>query len=184
MTLLTTWAQTALVWVLQSIYKFYKATKVVWDPLWDLMGSPLEVGARRAYSAAFLSRLPPGPEGRTFWGILCGMAEPLHLLVQKFRARFGDCLSFYMGGECMVVLSSYKMVKKAFTGEALAWRPQIPALVPLLQGYGKSPKQTYEVPKSPKNSPKQSKTVPKSPKQESQRVPNKLKLNLHVVETG
>ena len=138
MNLLLTWAQTALVWVLQAIYKFYKATQSAWDPLWDLVGSPLEVAGRRAYSAALLRRLPPGPEGRAFWGILCGMTEPLHLAVQKFRRDFGDCLSFYMGGECMVVLSSYKMVKKAFTGEALAWRPQISALMPLLQGYGKT----------------------------------------------
>ena len=134
---LSAMATTVLVWVLQAIYRFYKATQAAWDPLWAAVGSPLEVCARRAYSRAFLRRLPPGPEGRAFWGILCGMAEPLHLLVQKFRARFGDCISFFMGGECMVVLSSYKMVKKAFTGEALAWRPHIPALMPLLQGYGK-----------------------------------------------
>ena len=73
---------TALVWVLQAIYRFYKATQAAWDPLWRAVGSPLEVAGRRAYSAAFLRALPPGPEGRAFWGVLCGMAEPLHLAVQ------------------------------------------------------------------------------------------------------
>jgi hypothetical protein len=90
----------------------------------------------RARKIFFETRLPPGPSGRPIWGVLPYIAEPFHLFLTKHAARFGDCFSFYMGQQTMVVLSSVELIKCALKSEAFMARPKT-ELQNLLKGYGK-----------------------------------------------
>ena len=81
-------------------------------------------------------RLPPGPLGLPFLGILPFIKKDFHLLLTDYAARFGSLFSVRMGSQLVVVLSDHKLIKKAFAKEEFASRPKT-ELGSMLGGYGK-----------------------------------------------
>ena len=81
-------------------------------------------------------KLPPGPLGVPILGILPFIKKEFHLTLYDYSRRFGKIISLKMGVETIVVLSDYKLIKKAFQTRDFVARPKTP-LQSLLGGYGK-----------------------------------------------
>ena len=82
-------------------------------------------------------KLPPGPFGLPIFGILLFIKKEFHLTLYDYSRRFGKIISLKMGIETIVVLSDYKLIKKAFQTRDFVARPKTP-LQALLGGFGKS----------------------------------------------
>ena len=81
-------------------------------------------------------KLPPGPYGYPILGILPFIKKEFHLCLYDYSKRFGKIISLKMGIENIVVLSDYKLIKKAFQTRNFTARPKTP-LQTILGGYGK-----------------------------------------------
>ena len=81
-------------------------------------------------------KLPPGPYGYPILGILPFIKKEFHLCLYDYSKKFGKIMSLKMGIEDIVVLSDYKIIKKAFQTRNFTARPKTP-LQTILGGYGK-----------------------------------------------
>ncbi len=80
--------------------------------------------------------LPPGPFGFPFVGILFSITKEFHLFLTDYIKKYGKLYSITMGRENLVILSDYKLIKKAFQNKDFTARPKS-ELTNLLGGYGK-----------------------------------------------
>jgi hypothetical protein len=83
-----------------------------------------------------LRSLPPGPWGYPIVGVLFSIKKEFHLFLTDYTKIFGKVFSFKMGRETIVVLSDFKIIKKAFQSRDFTARPKT-ELTDLLGGYGK-----------------------------------------------
>ena len=81
-------------------------------------------------------KLPPGPLGLPIFGILPLIRKEFHLTLYDYSRRFGKIMSMKMGIENVVVLSDYKLIKKAFSTRDFVARPKT-ELQSLIKGFGK-----------------------------------------------
>ena len=81
-------------------------------------------------------KLPPGPFGFPILGILPFIKKEFHLTLYDYSRQFGKILSLKMGVETIVVLSDYKLIKKAFQTRDFVARPKTPVQA-FLGGFGK-----------------------------------------------
>ncbi|XP_067140643.1 vitamin D 25-hydroxylase-like isoform X1 [Centruroides vittatus] len=70
---------------------------------------------------------PPGPSGLPFVGYLPFLGEEAHLKLHKLCSKYGEIFSVLLGSERIVVLSSYDVMKEAYSKSALLGRPPITA---------------------------------------------------------
>ena len=71
-------------------------------------------------------------------GLLNHIKKEFHLFLMDYVQQFGKVISLKMGGATVVVLSDYKLIKKAFQSKDFTARPKIELMDLLLGGYGKS----------------------------------------------
>ncbi|XP_023221642.1 vitamin D 25-hydroxylase-like [Centruroides sculpturatus] len=83
---------------------------------------------------------PPGPSGLPFVGYLPFLGEEAHLKLYKLRLKYGGIFSVLLGSKRIVVLSSYDVMKEAYSKSALLGRPPITAFdfIFKLRGIGMS----------------------------------------------
>lgn len=81
-------------------------------------------------------RLPPGPSGYPFLGMLPKIKKEFHLQLFDYSKSFGKIFSMKMGNQLIVVLSDHKMIKAAFGKSEFAARPKT-EFSSFLGGYGK-----------------------------------------------
>ena len=81
--------------------------------------------------------MPPGPWGLPIVGIMLNIKKEFHLFLTDYSKVFGKIFSLSMGRESIVVLSDYKLIKKAFQNRDFTARPKT-ELTDLLGGYGKT----------------------------------------------
>jgi len=67
--------------------------------------------------------LPPGPMGVPMFGILPFIKKEFHLMLADWAQRYGSIFTMKMGKTRFVVLSDYKLIKKAFSKQELSSRP-------------------------------------------------------------
>ena len=90
------------------------------------------------------SNLPPGPPALPIIGSLPFTGLLLHNTFLKWRPKYGDIASFYLGNEIGVILNNYDVIKEAFVkhGDATSGRQRFDSILKSL-GYqansGKSP---------------------------------------------
>jgi len=94
----------------------------VW--LWICVTTILLIALRIKKYLIVLKNLPPGPCGIPFFGILFTLNMEFHLKLTEWANKYGKAISFMMGTTRMVVLSDYKLIKKAFAKVELSSRPQ------------------------------------------------------------
>jgi len=83
----------------------------------------------------FQNRLPPGPRGVPFLGMLPFIKKEFHLTLFDFKEQYGKIFHMYMGQTPIVVISDHNMIKKAFAKGELAARPTT-VFTDILGGYG------------------------------------------------
>ena len=83
----------------------------------------------------FNKRLPPGPSGYPFLGMLPKITKEFHLQLFDYSKSFGKIFSLKMGNQLIVVLSDHKMIKAAFGKSEFAARPKT-EFGNILGGYG------------------------------------------------
>lgn len=71
----------------------------------------------------FQALLPPGPRGVPFLGVLPSIKKEFHLMLLDWSKQYGKIFSMFMGSTRIVVLSDYKIIKKALAKNELAARP-------------------------------------------------------------
>ena len=82
-------------------------------------------------------KLPPGPFGLPIMGILPLIKKEFHLVLYEYSKRYeSGIISMKMGIENVVVLSDYKLIKKAFSSRNFVARPKT-ELQKLINGFGK-----------------------------------------------
>ena len=95
---------------------------------------------------AYLSRLPPGPNGVPVLGSLAKFTKPFHLQMaefgRQFAAKAGGLFSVRMGSQLIVCINDPKMLKKVFARSEFTARPKS-ALDSIVEGYGKSNHLTF-----------------------------------------
>ena len=120
-------------------------THLVLDTVHTVLGNPtltliLTCGILSLYTALLKIqhslKLPPGPFGLPIFGILPLIKKEFHLTLYDYSRRFGKIMSLKMGIENVVVLSDYKVIKKAFSSRDFVARPKT-ELQSLLKGFGK-----------------------------------------------
>ena len=60
------------------------------------------------------SNLPPGPPNLPLVGSIPFLRLPLHSRFTDWKKKYGDVVSMYLGGQLVVVLNSYEVIKEAF----------------------------------------------------------------------
>ncbi|XP_035208263.1 vitamin D 25-hydroxylase-like [Stegodyphus dumicola] len=68
-------------------------------------------------------RLPPGPIGVPLLGYLPFLERESFLTFKKLSEKYGNIFSLYLGRSLVVVLNDYKLIKEAFSQQALLGRP-------------------------------------------------------------
>jgi len=68
--------------------------------------------------------LPPGPWGAPIIGVLPFIKKEFYLLLTDWKYKYGSIFTMKMGTTRFVVLSDYKLIKKAFAKQELSSRPQ------------------------------------------------------------
>ena len=86
-----------------------------------------------------IQKLPPGPWGRPFIGMIGRIKKEFHLFLFDYVKQFGKLFSISMGNSTLVILSDHKLIKKAFQSKDFSARPK-GELTKLFGGYGKSKK--------------------------------------------
>ena len=84
-----------------------------------------------------IQKLPPGPWGRPFFGMIGRIKKEFHLFLFDYVKQFGKIFSISMGNSTLVILSDHKLIKKAFQSKDFSARPKT-ELTSLFGGYGKS----------------------------------------------
>ena len=84
-----------------------------------------------------IQKLPPGPWGRPFIGMIGQIKKEFHLFLFDYVKQFGKLFSISMGNSTLVILSDHKLIKKAFQSKDFSARPK-GELTKLFGGYGKS----------------------------------------------
>eukprot|EP00092_Neocalanus_flemingeri_P030146 GFUD01032724.1.p1 GENE.GFUD01032724.1~~GFUD01032724.1.p1 ORF type:complete len:547 (+),score=100.67 GFUD01032724.1:119-1759(+) len=80
-------------------------------------------------------RLPPGPSGYPYLGMLPKIKKEFHLQLFDYSKSFGKIFSLKMGNQLIVVLSDHKLIKSAFGKSEFAARPKT-EFGNMLGGYG------------------------------------------------
>lgn len=80
-------------------------------------------------------KLPPGPSGYPFLGMLPKIKKEFHLQLFDYSKSFGKIFSMKMGNQLIVVLSDHKLIKAAFGKSDFAGRPKT-EFGNILGGYG------------------------------------------------
>ena len=83
-----------------------------------------------------IKKLPPGPWGYPILGQIKSINMEFHLFLLEQMKKFGKVISLKMGNSTLVVLSDYKLIKKAFGSKDFTARPKT-GLSDFLGGYGK-----------------------------------------------
>jgi len=81
------------------------------------------------------NKLPPGPSGYPFLGMLPKIKKEFHLQLFDYSKSFGKIFSMKMGNQLIVVLSDHKLIKAAFGKSDFAGRPKT-EFGNILGGYG------------------------------------------------
>ena len=81
-------------------------------------------------------RLPPGPSGYPYLGMIPKIKKEFHLQLFDYSKSFGKIFSLKMGNQLIVVLSDHKLIKSAFGKSEFAARPKT-EFGNMLGGYGK-----------------------------------------------
>ena len=81
-------------------------------------------------------RLPPGPTGYPYLGMIPKIKKEFHLQLFDYSKSFGKIFSLKMGNQLIVVLSDHKLIKSAFGKSEFAARPKT-EFGNMLGGYGK-----------------------------------------------
>ena len=84
-----------------------------------------------------LMKLPPGPWGYPVVGMCYSIKKYFHLFLMDNVKKFGKIISLKMGSETIVVLSDYRLIKKAFQSRDFSARPKTEFFKELLGGFGK-----------------------------------------------
>lgn len=80
-------------------------------------------------------RLPPGPKGHPFWGMLLKITKDFYLVMQDLNREVGSIVSFRMGRQIMVSINDFKLIKEAMKSDKFVFRPYT-KLFDFMQGYG------------------------------------------------
>jgi len=72
----------------------------------------------------FNNKLPPGPSGYPFLGMLPKIQKEFHLELFDYSKSFGKIFSMKMGNQLIVVLSDHKLIKAAFGKSDFAVDPK------------------------------------------------------------
>lgn len=80
-------------------------------------------------------RLPPGPSGYPYLGMIPKIKKEFHLQLFDYSKSFGKIFSLKMGNQLIVVLSDHKLIKSAFGKSEFAARPKT-EFGNMLGGYG------------------------------------------------
>jgi 26-hydroxylase len=97
----------------------------------------LTIVSLRIYQMVRLNKkLPPGPTGYPFVGMLPYIERDFHLELFDFSKSFGKIFSMRMGNQLIVVLSDHKLIKAAFGKSDYSFRPKT-EFGNILGGYGK-----------------------------------------------
>ena len=89
-----------------------------------------------------IQKLPPGPWGRPFIGMIGQIKKEFHLFLFDYVKQFGKLFSISMGNSTLVILSDHKLIKKAFQSKDFSARPK-GELTKLFGGYGKSKRNLF-----------------------------------------
>jgi len=81
------------------------------------------------------NRLPPGPSGYPYLGMIPKIKKEYHLQLFDYSKIFGKIFSLKMGNQLIVVLSDHKLIKSAFGKSEFAARPKT-EFGNMLGGYG------------------------------------------------
>lgn len=91
----------------------------------------------RAFQLYFSQKsLPPGPWGLPFLGFLPYLTGAPHLQFLGLSKIYGSIFSARFGSHLVVVLSDYKLIRRAFCQEVFSARPEN-EITALMEGYGK-----------------------------------------------
>ena len=77
----------------------------------------LTLAAKNAWTAATL-RLPPGPWGVPFLGVLPFLGKKRHITIQKWWEKYGNVYSMYMGSRLVIVINGLEAMKECFVKQA------------------------------------------------------------------
>ena len=88
------------------------------------------------YRLTYLRSLPPGPWGMPIVGYLPFLKRDLHLHFKDLTRKYGPVFSIQLGSQLYVVLSDYKIIRKAFSSKEFTGRPKN-GFTSILDGYGK-----------------------------------------------
>ena len=114
---------------------FSEEIKMVYSPFTLIIFLVTIVGLKIVQILRYNTRLPPGPSGYPFLGMIPKIKKEFHLQLFDYSKFFGKIFSLKMGNQLIVVLSDHKLIKAAFGKSDFAGRPKT-EFGNILGGYG------------------------------------------------
>lgn len=82
-----------------------------------LLALAMAVKAKQFWDTRHM-KLPPGPRGMPFLGVLPLMGKKRHATIQKWWEQYGDVFSMYMGSKLVIVINGLEAYKESFVKQA------------------------------------------------------------------